>query len=77
MVNLAVDSKKGSGTMKKMLLALGLLICMTTFGGSALAEEGLDLRKLRLLAKKLEAPITLHDERAEKQIPDEFAILTP
>lgn len=63
--------------MKKMLLALGVLVFVLVFGRSAVAQEELDLMKLRQLAKKLEAPIVSHDERAEKQTIDEFKMLTP
>lgn len=63
--------------MKRAILILWLLICVSMFVGNAIAEEEVDQRKLRLLAKKLEALITSRDEIAEKQTTDEFAALTP
>lgn len=63
--------------MKRWMLALGLLVLSLLFARGAVAEEEIDLNKLRRLARKLEAPITSRDGRVEKQSLNEFIALTP
>lgn len=63
--------------MKRWMLALGLLVLLLVFAKSVVAEEEVDLNKLRRLAKKLEAPVLPSAENAEKQTLHEFETLTP